>query len=80
MEIDIRNNTKTVIDRIRFDVPEDVDDAVFADSIWHYLGDCNVWVSKSSDPSAILGIRNIRQAEDMIKAIQKSIDLGWFED
>ena len=79
MEIDIRVNGKGGIDRIRFDEAEPEDGAVFADSIWRYCGDCNVWVSKSTDENAILGIRNIGQAKNLIKAIEKAIDLGWFE-
>ena len=79
MEIDIRTNTKDVIDRIRFDEPTAQRDGLFADSLWLYSGDCKVWLSKSTEPDAILGIRNIRQAENLIKSIQKAIDLGWFE-
>lgn len=78
MEIDIRKK-EDIVNRIRFDEPEDINDALFADSLWRYSGDCNVWVSKSSDGDAILGIRNKGQAENLIKAIQKAIDLGWFE-
>lgn len=79
MEIDIRKKGTDTVDRIRFDTAEEPDDAYFADTIWRYSGDCNVWVSKSSDKSTILGIRNKTVAEDMIKSIQKAIDLGWFE-
>lgn len=79
MEIDIRKSGKDVVNRIRFDEPEAADDAVFADSLWLYSGDCNVWVSKSSEGNSILGIRNQKVAENLIKAVQKAIDLGWFE-
>jgi hypothetical protein len=79
MEIAIRTNTKDVIDRIRFDEPAAQEDGLFADTLCFYSGDCNVWLSKSTEPDACLGIRNIRQAENLIKSIQKAIDLGWFE-
>lgn len=77
MEIDIRNKKIEVIDRIRFDNTED--DALFADSIWRYSGDCNVWLSKSDEENAILGIKNKDAALNLLAAINKAIDLGWFE-
>lgn len=45
MEIDIRKKGTDTVDRIRFDTAEEPDDAYFADTIWRYSGDCNVWVS-----------------------------------
>lgn len=44
MEIDIRKEGTEAVDRIRFDEPHLEDDGYFADSLWFYSGDCNVWI------------------------------------
>lgn len=79
MEIDIRKKGDQAVNRIRFDDAKESSEAVFADSIWFYSGDCNVWLSKSKESGAILGIRNRQVAMNLIASVQKAIDLGWFE-
>jgi len=79
MQIDIRNNVVDKITEIRFDDPEEKDAAFFADILRHSGGDCNVWIRKSEDKTAILGIKNKDVAYSLIAAINKAIDLGWFE-
>ena len=77
MEIDIRTIDGDKVKTIRFDTQDE--DALFADVLNFYRGDCDVWLNDSSDNTRILGIRNKKVAYNIIKAIQKAIDLGWFD-
>lgn len=79
MEIDIRKATKETIDVIRFtDHPAD-DCAVAADVVVKSRGDCPVWLQNSEDDNDIIGIRNKQDALNLVEALRKAIELGWFE-
>ena len=78
MEIDIRSKGSEKIDKIRFSNPEAAEGAFFADILELSRGDCDVWLRKSEDRKALLGIKNKDVALNLIAAINKAIDLGWF--
>ena len=79
MELDIRNKGNGKVDKIRFSNPEAEDGAFFADILELSGGDCDVWIRKSTDRQAILGIKNKDTAISLVVAINQAIDLGWFE-
>lgn len=79
MEIDVRNTTKEDIDIIRFTSHPQYDFAVAADTLVLSAGDCPVWLQNSKNDSDIIGVRNKEDALNLIEALKKAIELGWFE-
>ena len=79
MEIDIRKKVVDKVTEIRFEDAPPSDGAYFADVLVFSNADCNVWIQKSSDDNQTLGIKNKKTAYNLIAAINKAIDLGWFE-
>ena len=80
MEIDIRKKVEDKVTEIRFEDAPPADGAYFADVLVFSNADCNVWIQKSSDYNQTLGIKNKKTAYNLIAAINKAIDLGWFEE
>lgn len=77
MEIDIRNVTEEEVGVIR--VCDSNENYVIADVIVRSSASPQkCYIEDSGDYSA-LGIFNKTHAHNLIKGIQKAIDLGWFE-
>lgn len=79
MEIDIRKVTKENVDVIRFTDHPKNDCAVAADTVVFSSGDCPVWIQNSEDDNDIIGVRNKQDALNLIEALKKAIEMGWFE-
>lgn len=79
MEIDVRKKSTEFVSVIRFTDHPVNDCAVAADTLVKHSGDCPVWVSNSRENDEIIGIRNQEDALNLIEALKKSIDLGWFQ-
>lgn len=80
MEIDIRKKVVDKVTEIRFEDATPADGAYFADILELSRGDCDVWLRKSEDREALLGIKNKDVALNLIAAINEALDLGWFEE
>ena len=75
MEIDIRRNTVDVIDAIR--VGSASNDSTVLDIIWWDGG--AVHLADSAARRVLARVDNKEHALNLIKGLQKAIDLGWLE-
>lgn len=79
MEYDVRLKEELVIDKIVFSEPEDRD----GDSLAYYLTKLTVhgvdYGCRIKDDEDTLVIQDKQHALNLIKALEKAIDLGWLK-
>ncbi|MNY45851.1 hypothetical protein D3C86_1809870 [compost metagenome] len=77
MEIDVRKQVKDDVTAIRF--AESAEGLNVADVIVYYQGDVDVWIESSCCSNETIGIRSKEDALNLIKALEKAIELNWLK-